>query len=99
MYLQDGYCITTTTSIDAVKSFIAKKFFDVIICDIEPSPAVEDLCREIKAVNPLATIILTYVFKNQIKDCETKLRKYVNSIFYKPFDLNELSMKLSALVV
>ena len=99
MYLQDGYSIVTTTDIKNVKLFAACSHFDVIIFDIEPSPAVEDICKQIKLDNPATTIILTYVYKNQIRDFEINIRKYVNTIFYKPFDLNEVTMKLSALVV
>lgn len=99
MYLQDGYSITTTTNINTVKSFVKSSHFDIIIFDTEPSPLIESICKEIKQNKPNTSIFLTYVFKNQIKEFECTIRKYVNSIFYKPFDLNEVSLKLSSLAV
>lgn len=99
MYLQDGYQITTTTDLEVLKSISCASNLNLIILDAEPSEKVENLCKEIKLIKPEIPIILTYVFKNQIKDVETKIRKYVNSIFYKPFDLNEVSMKLSSLMI
>ena len=99
MYLQDGYKITTTTDMEILKPLIQNAEFDLLILDADPSDKVEQYCREIKTINPDIPIILTYVFKNQVKEFDSKIRKYVNQIFYKPFDLTEVSSKLSSLMV
>ena len=97
MYLQNRYNITATTDLDVLKNVIHTSEFDLVILDTEPSVKIEDFCKEIKNEIKIR-VILTYVYKNQLKDFDFKIRKYVNTIFYKPFDLNEVSMKLSALV-
>ena len=97
MYLQNRYNITATTDLDVLKNVTHTSEFDLLILDIEPSVKIEDFCKEIKSEKRIP-VILTYVYKNQLKDFDFNIRKYVNTIFYKPFDLNEVSMKLSALV-
>jgi DNA-binding response OmpR family regulator len=97
MYLQNRYNITATTDLSVLKNIVHTSDFDLIILDTEPSVKIEGFCKEIKdEIN--IPVILTYVYKNQLKDFDFTIRKYVNSIFYKPFDLNEVSLKLSALV-
>jgi DNA-binding NtrC family response regulator len=98
IYLQNNYNVTTTTDIEVVKTLIDNSDFNLLILDSEPSDKIETLCRNVKDNKSGLPIILTYVFKNQIKDFDSKIRKYVNSIFYKPFDLNEVSRKLSMLL-
>jgi DNA-binding response OmpR family regulator len=97
MYLQNRYNITATTDLEVLKNVIHTSDFDLVILDTEPSTKIEDFCKKIKCEIKIP-VILTYVYKNQLKDFDFNIRKYVNTIFYKPFDLNEVSMKLSALV-
>jgi DNA-binding response OmpR family regulator len=98
MYLQDRYKVTTTTDLDVLKAVVNTSAFDLIIMDSEPSPEVELFCKEVKEATN-TPVILTYVYKRQIESFDSKIRPYVSSVFYKPFDLNEVSMKLSALML
>ena len=98
MYLQNNYNVTTTTDMEVVNTLVENSDFNLLILDSEPTDKIETLCRKIKDNKSSLPIILTYVFKNQIKEVDSKIRKYVNSIFYKPFDLNEISLKLSMLL-
>lgn len=97
MYLQDRYHVTTTTDIEVMK-IIAKSGFDLVIMDIEPSENIEAFCRDLNKDSKIP-VILTYVYKNQINNYDSSIRKYVSSIFYKPYDLNEVSQELSSLIV
>jgi len=98
IYLQNNYKVTTTTDLDIVKSIVKTSDLDLLIMDTDPSEIIECYLKDIRNTKTNLPIVLTYVFKNQIKELDTKLREYVNSIFYKPFDLNEISMKLSLMV-
>lgn len=98
MYLQDRYKVTTTTDLAVLKSVVSTSEFDLVILDTEPSKEVELLCKDIKSTAN-TPVILTYVYKQQIDALDNSIRPYVASIFYKPFDLNEISMKLSSLTI
>ncbi len=99
MYLQDNYMVTTTTDIDVLNEIIDNAIFDLVILDAEPSKIVEEFCKKVNNSNSKAPLVLTYVYNNRAKALESNIRKYVNTIFYKPFDLAEVSMKLSSLAV
>jgi DNA-binding response OmpR family regulator len=99
MYLQESYSVTATTNLEAIGHFAASSSFDLIILDDSPNSKIIDLCRDLKEIKPAVPVILTYVFDKKIKDLEPSLRKYVTSIFYKPFDLNEVTMKMASLMV
>ncbi len=99
MYLQNDYNVTTTTNLNILKAMTSNIKFDMIIMDTDPSKSVENVCRGIRESDPDIPIILTYVYGNTNKVFDTNIRKYANSIFYKPFDLNEVTKELTALLV
>lgn len=99
MYLQDIYKVTTTTDLHILEVLVKNSELDIAIIDAEPSKKIVELCSNIHYLKNELPVILTYVFKDQIKEIETDIRQYVSSIFYKPFDLYEISRKLSALML
>jgi DNA-binding response OmpR family regulator len=99
MYLQESYSVTATTNLKAILSFAESSDFDLIVLDDTPNKNMIELCRELKGRKPGVPVIITYVFDKNIKDIEPSLRQYVTSIFYKPFDLNEVTMKMASLMV
>jgi len=99
MYLQESYSVTATTNLKAIGPFAESSSFDLVILDDAPNKNIMDLCMELKQKKPDLPVIITYVYDKKIKDIEPSLRKYVTSIFYKPYDLNEVTMKMASLMV
>ncbi len=99
MYLQNDYSVTTTTNLDVLRVMAKNITFDLVIIDAEPSKAIEKTCKELREQNPIIPIILTYVYENNSKAYDSNLRKYASSIFYKPFDLTEVTKELAGLLV
>lgn len=97
MFLQSNYNITTTTDIEDLKAIASSFNNDLIILDTPPTINVETLCRKLKEFNPKTPIILLYVFDHKLKVPDENIRKYVNSVFYKPFDLDNVTKQLSVL--
>jgi DNA-binding response OmpR family regulator len=98
MYLQTQYKVVATTDIEVVQSLICNNSADLVILDSEPSTDVKLKCEQIKKCRSEVPVILTYVFDNRIKDLESAIKKFVNDVFYKPFDLNEISTRISTLL-
>lgn len=98
VYLQDKYVITTTTDLSIVKAIADGSNFNLLLMDTEPSGVIENICEGIKSKDTNIPIILTYVYKTQFSEFEEKIKKLVSSIFYKPYDLNEISLKLNSLM-
>ena len=99
MYLQSDYNVTTTTNLNVLKMMTKHIKFDLIIMDTDPTKTIESICREMREDNPNLPIILTYVYENNNKIFDRSIRKYISSIFYKPFDLSEVTKHLAALLV
>jgi DNA-binding response OmpR family regulator len=99
MYLQNSYNVTTTTDLHVLQEVSSYLDFDMIIIDTQPSKKIEALCYELRKAKTNVPIVLTYVYENQVKDFDKTIRKYTNSIIYKPFDLNEVTKQLSTLFV
>ncbi len=99
MYLQTQYKVVATTDLEVVSSLITNHSADLVILDTEPTADVQIKCEQFKKCRADVPLILTYVFNNRVKDSENRIKRFVNEIFYKPFDLNELSLRILSLLL
>lgn len=83
---------------EVVSSLVCSGSADLVIMDTEPDVDLLSKCEQFKKCKSEVPLILTYVFNNRVKESEVKIKKFVNEIFYKPFDLNEISSKLPSLL-
>ncbi len=95
VFLQNHYKIVVTTDFELLNSFPFDSKNDAVFIDHEPNPQLVLTCEKIKAENPEVPVFLTYVYTNRTSQSENKIKSFVNEIFYKPFDLNEISLKLT----
>ncbi|MFZ0455975.1 MAG: hypothetical protein WCE54_05815 [Ignavibacteriaceae bacterium] len=98
MFLQNRYSITLTTDIKDFELISKNTHFDIILMDAEPTDQTESICRNIQHITTIPVILL-YVYRNEFKDFDKKIRKYVKAIFYKPFDILEVKNTLDLLSV
>jgi DNA-binding NtrC family response regulator len=99
LFLQQDYLVTTTTDVDILMNIMDISDVDLLLIDSEPNALLEEFLQDLRGKRPSLPIILTYVFKQAIQGAEENLRKYVNSIFYKPYDLNEVTKQLITLTL
>lgn len=98
MYLQSHYKVVTTTNLDVVSSLISSNSADLVILDTEPNSEIQIKCEEFKKCKADIPLILTYVYDKRVQDSENNIKRFINGIFYKPFDLNEITSKIPALL-
>jgi DNA-binding response OmpR family regulator len=98
MYLQNKYSFTITTDLKDFELILQNVDFDIVIMDAEPSKETENICRNIHRLKSIPVIIL-YVYSSILKEFDKQIRKYVKTVFYKPFDLYEVTNALDSLVV
>lgn len=94
MFLQSHYKVVATTNIDAVSAMVRNASADLVILDSEPDQTIQELLNDLKKINPETPIILTYVYNDRLSGSENNIKKNVKEIFYKPFDLNEISVRI-----
>lgn len=98
MYLQTHYKVIATTDMEIVSNLICNKSTDLVIMDAEPDINLVSKCEKFKKCRNDIPIILTYVFTNKSKEVESRIKQIVDEIFYKPFDLNEITSKIPELL-
>lgn len=98
MLLYDRYAVTTTTKFENIKNILLSNDFDMVVFDAEPNIRLEELINEFDSAERRVSVILTYVFTNDVKMIENKIRSKVEAIFYKPIDLSEVTKKIDFLL-
>lgn len=98
IFLEDKFRVTTTTNLDKLQKIAESSEFEALIIDAEPSKKVENILLQVQKINPNLPIIMTYVFNPTLKDHESNIKKYTSAIFYKPYDINEVSSRLNILI-
>jgi DNA-binding NtrC family response regulator len=94
LYLQHDYLVTTTTDVEHLRSLVKNAEVDLLLIDSEPNAILQEFLQQLREFNDTLPVILTYVYKQKINEMESEVRPYVNSIFYKPYDLNEVTKQL-----
>lgn len=94
MFLQSHYKVVATTNLDAVTAMVRNSSADLVIIDSEPDQTIQEVVNDLKNINSETPIILTYVYNNKLSVLENNIKKNVKEIFYKPFDLNEISLRI-----
>ena len=98
MYLQDKYNVTVSTDFHILNSLTKSNNFDLLIIDSEPIAKIEQLCADINNSSSNLKIILAYVYDDKMSAAEKRIRKYISTILYKPFDLTEISKSFPNIV-
>ncbi len=99
MYLQNIYDVTVTTDLNVIKMLSHNSSVDLLIIDSDPDKEIESFCEGLKETKKKLPVIIFYVYKDKIKELDNSIRKHVNSIFYKPYDFNEVSKLVSSLTM
>jgi len=98
VYLQNEFNVITTTNFDNLDEIVNATKLDLLFLDIDPDNKVESFCEDMRKNYQNVPVIITYVYKSNLKLLDSKIRKNVNSVFYKPYDLEEISEKVTSLL-
>ncbi|MFC2102857.1 hypothetical protein ACFLSS_00345 [Bacteroidota bacterium] len=98
IYLQDKFDVTSSTDFAVLKSLTDNTKFDLLIIDSEPNDKIEKLCTEIKTSSPKLKVVLTYVYDSKISEIEKRMRDCITAVFYKPFDLTDITNSLPGII-
>ena len=98
IYLQDKYNVTSSTDFNVLNSLAENSDFDLFIIDSEPNSKLEKLCSDIKKSSPSLKIVLTYVYSKKNSAAENRIRDYISTVFYKPFDLTDITKTIPDII-
>ncbi len=98
VYLQNKFNVITTTDFDLLEKIADSTKPNLLFLDTDPNQKVKNFCENFSTVNGNIPVIITYVYKSILKTLDSKIRENVSSVFYKPYDLDEISDKVSSLL-
>lgn len=98
MLFQDRYNVITTTNSSMLDSFVAHYAANLLIVDASPSEKMLERVHALKDLNKRLPIIMLYVFNPKEASLDRAVRKEVDSVFYKPFDLAAVSKRINELL-
>lgn len=98
VYLQNKFNVITTTNFDNIDKIAKATELNLLFLDVDPDNKVESFCEKFSTNDPDIPVIITYVYKSNLKFLDSKIRESVNSVFYKPYDLDEISERVTFLL-
>lgn len=98
MLFQDRYNVITTTNIGMLDKLVADHSANLVMVDAVPSEKLIDRIDSLKTLNRKLPIILLYVYNSKDVALDKAIRRHVDSVFYKPFEITPVSRKIEDLL-
>ncbi len=98
MLFQDRYTVSTTTNLSMLETFVANYAVDLIIIDAVPSSRIIERLNALRGLRCKLPIIMLYVYNAKDVALDQKIREHVDSVFYKPFEINAVSKRIEELL-
>lgn len=95
---QDRFNVVTTTNLAMVQSFIGSYSASLVMLDAVPAQSLVERVDAIKQTAGEIPIILMYVYNARDAEFDRQIREKVDSVFYKPFEIGEISRRISELL-
>jgi len=98
MLFQDRYNVITTTNLGLLEKFVATYSADLVIIDAIPSERILGRLEGLRGVKSDLPIIMLYVYDSREVELDMAIRKCVDSVFYKPFEIDSVSERIGSLL-
>ena len=98
MLFQDRYNVITTTNLGLLDKFVGTYSADLVIIDAIPSKKILGRLEGLRGVKSDLPIIMLYVYNSKEVELDTAIRKHVDSVFYKPFEIDSVSERIGSLL-
>jgi len=99
MLFQDRYTVSTTTNLSMLETFVANYAVDLIIIDAVPSSRIIERLDALRSLRCELPIIMLYVYNAKDVQLDQMIREHVDSVFYKPFEIEAVSKRIEKLLV
>jgi len=98
MLFQDRYNVITTTNLGLLDKFVGTYSADLVIIDAIPSEKIIGRLEGLREIKSDLPIIMLYVYNSREVRLDTAIRKHVDSVFYKPFEIDSVSERIGSLL-
>lgn len=98
-FFQDDYEVFFLDDGTEIISTIDKRKIELLLTDIDiPNIYIYNLLPQLNALFPELRIIIMYVYCDYTQEMENTIRRMVDAIYLKPFDLLELKKRIDILL-
>lgn len=98
MLFQDRYNVVTTSDLETLLKSVPSFPADLVLVDAGPSERTLRQIEDLKRLRAHISIIMLYVYSAKDGDLDRVVRKEVDSIFYKPFEIGTVSQRIDDLL-
>lgn len=98
MVFQDRYNVVTTTSLTTLEKSVAHYTADLLVVDADPSEKMIQRIDRLRESNRAIPVILLYVYNAREGTLDRAVRSHVDSVFYKPVEINAVSRRIDELL-
>ncbi len=98
MLFEDRYNVVTTTNPGMLESCVGTYAADLVLVDASPTQTLISQFTKLKTHNERIPIILLYVYSQKSVEMDKAIRTQVDSVFYKPFEIEAVSKRINELL-
>jgi DNA-binding response OmpR family regulator len=98
MLFQDRYSVVTTTNPGMLETFADHYAADLVIVDAIPCEKMIERLDGLKRQNTRLPIIMLYVYSAKEAALDGIVRRHVDSVMYKPFDIADMAKRVAELL-
>lgn len=98
MVFQDRYNVITTTNMGMLEKFVAIYSADLVIVDAVPTDSLIGRIDALRASKQNLPVIILYVYTPKDMALDRTIRAHVDSVFYKPFEINAVSKRIDEIL-
>jgi DNA-binding response OmpR family regulator len=98
MLFQDRYNVVTTTNPGMLETFVEHYAADLVIVDAVPSEKMIGRLDGLKSQKKQLPVIMLYVYSSRDAALDAAIRRRVDSVIYKPFDIADMAKRIAELL-
>lgn len=95
---QDRFTVITTTNLGLVDRLQGTYAADLMIIDAMPSEGLLERLQRLKEERPDLPVFVLYVYHARDADLDREIRTRVDSVFYKPIELETITERIETLL-
>ncbi|MEB3323276.1 MAG: hypothetical protein VKI81_10685 [Synechococcaceae cyanobacterium] len=96
--LQDRFNVITTTNLGLMDRLNGTYTADLMIIDAVPSDGLIERLETLKRERPALPVFVLYVYNAREAQLDREIRAQVDSVFYKPIELETVTERIEALL-
>jgi DNA-binding response OmpR family regulator len=97
-FFQDRYDVITTTDSEVLGIVALHTRIDLVIIDADPSSRIIERIQRLRESGMQLPVMMLYVYGPRGQEMDAAIRRHVNAVLYKPFDVRDVARRVEELM-